>query len=1109
MRFTAPFADGLPSNRVGVVATAAVVILALVLVGLMGYAVSREATEARSLAQKDALRYSREAAVGLDGFLISTRSILSTLALQPEFQRHDPEAAGATLARVLASNPQYVNFWATRADGWNYASPARSPDRPHANIADREYFRLAVETGQMSIESLPDSRLNPTMFNVAMSHPVRGENGQVNGTVTAGFEMLPLQDVLRHIDLPPAARVTVLDEQGFIIARHPDPEEWVGKKVANEALWDAVRSQPSGTYEGTLVDFQVRLAGYSSTTFAPWRVVVSVSPEAASAGFWDAVLPLLLLMGLPALGVIYLAWRLGRLAVERVEAAEVIRLQAEYLKGIIDSAPFGIAVARGPEHRFEMVNPRFRANMGAAEVQLVGRTVAELAPAVRDQALDMLDKAYRTGEIVSLREFEVPLGAGRESSYWDGELVPLRGRTGDVSGVLILAADVTERRRQEEAVRASEGLFRAVFEQAAVGVAQVGLDGRWVRVNERLCQILGRDGDRLEGLTFQDITHPEDLDADLEQARRLASGEIDSYSMEKRYLRDDGSVVWGNLTGSVVRDAEGRPSYFIAIVDDITSRKQAEQEAEVQRRRIQELASETAANLAQLKAVVDSMTEGLIITDAAGEVLLMNAEALRLHGWTTLEAASRHLPEYRRRFELFYLDGSPVDFEEWPIFRVLRDGSFSGYELGVKNVESGELRVWSYGGAPVLDEAGEMVRAVLTVQDVTARKEAEEEQERLLERLRAANQQLVLARFSERKLKEGSQRQVAQMNALLENLGEAVVIVDGEGHIVLRNDVAREISGYSDDRIQELMGAWEPVVLSTDGRPLPPERWPISRLIRGEPFAAQEMMLERPDGTRRRLMASGSVVPGERGNVALGILVYRDITRIRELEEAREEYLRAVTHDLRNPLTAVHGHVQLLRRNLERLGISGSGVLDSAAAALTSLRRMNLMLDQLAESARLEAGRPQLRRWPVDLPALILDLKERLVTPGEAERIRVVAPEKLPLIPADNVQLERILGNLLSNSLKYSRPGTEIVVEIGANDEVAVVSVIDQGAGVAPEDLPKLFQRYYRARNSLGMQGLGLGLYITRMLVEAHGGKIWVESEPGRGSTFSFTLPLA
>jgi PAS domain S-box-containing protein len=128
-----------------------------------------------------------------------------------------------------------------------------------------------------------------------------------------------------------------------------------------------------------------------------------------------------------------------------------------------------------------------------------------------------------------------------------------------------------------ELLQRSEERFRATFEQAAVGMAHVGLSGQWLRVNRRLCEIVGYSRQELQDLTFQDITHPDDLAIDLGQAERLAAGRIESYSMEKRYIRRDGSVVWVNLTGSCVRDGEGRPEYHIAVVEDIDSRKRAEE----------------------------------------------------------------------------------------------------------------------------------------------------------------------------------------------------------------------------------------------------------------------------------------------------------------------------------------------------------------------------------------------------------------------------------------------------------------------------------------------------------------------------------------------------
>ena len=139
------------------------------------------------------------------------------------------------------------------------------------------------------------------------------------------------------------------------------------------------------------------------------------------------------------------------------------------------------------------------------------------------------------------------------------------------------AEERTERKRAEEALRESEERFRATFEQAAVGIAHVALDGRWIRVNDKLCEIVGYSHEELLEKDFQDITYSDDLDANLQQAQQLLAGGITTYTMEKRYLKKDGSVVWGNLTVSLVRNSSGEPKYFITVIENITERKRAEE----------------------------------------------------------------------------------------------------------------------------------------------------------------------------------------------------------------------------------------------------------------------------------------------------------------------------------------------------------------------------------------------------------------------------------------------------------------------------------------------------------------------------------------------------
>ena len=229
-----------------------------------------------------------------------------------------------------------------------------------------------------------------------------------------------------------------------------------------------------------------------------------------------------------------------------------------------------------------------------------------------------------------------------------------------------------------------------------------------------------------------------------------------------------------------------------------------------------------------------------------------------------------------------------------------------------------------------------------------------------------------------------------------------------------------------------------------------------------------------------------------------------------ELEEERTrlaDVMRTVSHDLRNPLAAVLGQAQLLARRLEQ---TGAREAESARAIAVAAQRMNGLIQDLVDSMRVQARRLQLARQPVDLPGFTEGLRREQAALMDTARIHLEVPEGLPPVSADPNRLERVLVNLLSNALKYSPPGTPVTVSFQRRDGEVVTSVTDRGPGIPPEEIPNLFQRYYRgaaARDRDG--GLGLGLYIARTLVEAHGGRIWVESEPGKGSTFSFSLPVA
>jgi signal transduction histidine kinase len=228
---------------------------------------------------------------------------------------------------------------------------------------------------------------------------------------------------------------------------------------------------------------------------------------------------------------------------------------------------------------------------------------------------------------------------------------------------------------------------------------------------------------------------------------------------------------------------------------------------------------------------------------------------------------------------------------------------------------------------------------------------------------------------------------------------------------------------------------------------------------------------------------------------------------LRDHEEAREESIRALSHDLRNPLTVISANAQRLARLLDGQALAREARIARSMEA--SAQRMNGMLQALADAMRVDAGTVPLRREAVRLPEALAALSAQLDS-AEEERIQIQAAAELPPVAADPELLDRVLVNLLSNALKYSPPDEAVTVRVQRGEGELLVSVADRGIGMTPAEQEQLFRRYYRAEGARARSsGLGLGLYVTRALVEAHGGRIWVESAPGAGSTFCFTLPLA
>jgi PAS domain S-box-containing protein len=820
---------------------------------------------------------------------------------------------------------------------------------------------------------------------------------------------------------------------------------------------------------------------------------------------------------------------------ERKQDAVELLASEERYRGVVESQTELISRYL-PDTTLTFVNEANCRSMGLSREQLVGTKFIDLLPEsaiepVRARIRSLLAHPGDPG--VSTMEHQVRMADGtlRWQQWVDRTILDDTGQVIEIQGV---GRDVTERKQMEHQLHESEARYRATFDSTAIGVAIVDLAGCPLEVNDFICRMVGYTGDELRTMSLSDFTHPDDVADNQALMRRALDEEIGSYQFEKRYMHKDGRVVWGRVSSSLVRSQDGKPMYFVTHLEDITPRKQLEQERETVTAQLEALQAVTDTALTHLGlddvlyAVLDRIHAVLGLEHAA--IRLLDADG-RMLGLPTARTQGNALAS---AFPLALGEGfagriaasrEPLALDD------LADFPFVNRALGA--------RLRSAVGVPLLFDGrllGVLYSGTTTTHHFT------DHEVRLLqllgERVAVAVDRMRLFE-AERAARAEAERREEELDRVVEQMAEGVAIYDAQGMLVRSLSERMTLFAARDEH----------------DCPLTPEDGPLPRALRGEGLRQAERMdirVRTPDGRDVELSVSAATLRDKDGRLVGAVGIFQDQTERKQLEGERAEaharelaaqqvaeqleaFLAVAAHDIRSPVTVVSSQVQLARRRAGRLvealaesPLAGSltapvltpavdAVVESLVAAEAGVERMRRLVAQLFDVVRARSETLAVELAPCDLTALVQKNAAAQQATVPERRIELEVLETMVLVEADADRLDQVLSNYLTNALKYSPAEQPVTVKLEVVEHQAVVSVADHGPGLPRKEQSRIWELFHRVPGIEVQSGsgqasgsLGLGLYICKQLVELHpGGSVGVESMVGAGSTFWFRLPLA
>jgi PAS domain S-box-containing protein len=764
---------------------------------------------------------------------------------------------------------------------------------------------------------------------------------------------------------------------------------------------------------------------------------------------------------------------------------------------------------------------------GYTAAEAVGKPLLMLSPPERlHEESDILAHIAR-GE--SVEHFET-VRIRKDGTRIDvsATISPIRDTSGVIVGASKIARDITGQKRVEQALRESEERFQGLADGLPQLAWMAEADGHIFWYNQRWYDYTGTTFEQMEGWAWQSVHDPDMLPKVLDRWQTsLATGE--PLDMEFPLRGADGKFRMFLNRVMPLKNAKGRVVRWFGTNTDISERQEAEEllaaQAKILYRQAEELAASSVAlekESRMLKLVLDSVGEGLIAADREGRFIIWNDSATKLMGRGAADLPSE---QWTPHYDVFLPDGiTPYPPDRLPLVLSLR-GESVHVELMVENPEREGGVFMEVTARPMKDAEGNLCGGVAVLHDITERKRAEADLAGQAEELSRQAEDLRISR-------QGLEAQTRMLELVLDSMGEGLVAADREGRFIIWNDAAKKLMGQgATDLPNEQWTSHYKMYLVDGVTPYPTDDLPLVRALRGESVQVEMMIQQMENEPGVFLEVTARPLKDNLGSLCGGVVAFRDVTgrkaaereiqqlnrdletrvieRTAELQAANQDleaFTYSVSHDLRAPLRHMSGFTRILVEDF------AAALPDEAQRHLERIEQgaqhMGVLVDELLNLTRV--GRQPLTMQVTGLSPIVKDVLTLFENELEDRKVEWKIGE-LPFVECDPNLVRLVFQNLISNALKYSRPRSPAVIEIGQTEKDGrrVLFVRDNGVGFSMKYADKLFGVFQRLHRAEDFEGTGVGLATVQRIVKKHGGEIWAEAELDKGATFYFTLSSA